>query len=131
LPITVRSVLSEAGSSSSKLRQLLRGFPESTVLACEKYEATADPEVLETAVCGVIQHYLEKPPAVDVVHMPGTTRLVADLGLDSLTMIEMIFLIEDLFGAKVPHEELIKITTLDELRALLRARLSARVPGGA
>lgn len=117
---------SEAIIPSEKLRQLLRGFPDAAVQACARFEATGAPAAFDEAVCRVLQHHLEKPPATDLSQMPGSTRIRDDLGLDSLTVIEMVFLFEDLFAAKVPQEELMKIVTLDDLRALLKARLPAR-----
>jgi acyl carrier protein len=119
-------VHSDAIVPSEKLRTLLRGFPEPAILACARYEATGSPEAFDEATCRLIQHHLEKPPATDVAQMPGSTRLIDDLGLDSLTMVELVFLFEDVFAAKVSQEELTKIVTLDELRALLRSQLPAR-----
>ena len=111
---------------SEKLRTLLRGFPEPAILACARYQATGSSEAFDEAACRLIQHHLEKPPPTDIAQMPGDTRLAEDLGLDSLTLVEMIFLFEDVFAAKVPQEELMKIVTLDDLRAMLKAQLPAR-----
>lgn len=95
-------------------------------MACARYEAIGSPEAFDEAASRVIQHHLDQPPATDVAQMPGSTRLVDDLGLDSLTMVEMIFLFEDLFGAKIPQEDLMKVVTLEDLRTVLKARLPAR-----
>lgn len=115
-------------SPTDRLRRLLRGFPDITLLACERFQTAGNPADFELAVCGVIQQFLDKPPATDVAAMPGSTRLVEDLGLDSLTMVEMVFLFEDVFTTSVPHERLVKVTTLDELKTLLRSCLPARAP---
>ena len=56
--------------------------------------------------------------------MTGTTRLIADLGCDSLTIIDVMFLAESLLGIKVADDELTKIETLDELRAHFRGRMT-------
>jgi acyl carrier protein len=119
-------VHSDAIIPSEKLRLLLRGFPEAALQACARFEATGSPDAFDEAVCRILQHHLDPAPATDLGQMPGTTRIRDDLGLDSLTVIEMVFLFEDLFSAKVPQEELMKIVTLDDLRALLKARLPAR-----
>jgi acyl carrier protein len=112
--------------SPDRVQDLLRGFPPETVAACIEFHAKGDSGVFERAVCGVIEHHLGSAPATPVAMLPGTTRLVEDLGLDSLTMVEMTFLFEDLFSLKLPHDELVKITTLDELRLLLRTQLAGR-----
>jgi len=121
----------ESSPSPDRVQDLLRGFPPETVAACVEFHAKADGEVFERAVCGVIEHHLRSAPATPVAMLPGTTRLVDDLGLDSLTIVEMTFLFEDLFNLKLPHEELVKIATLDELRSLLRTQLAGRPPAAA
>jgi 3-hydroxyacyl-[acyl-carrier-protein] dehydratase len=129
LPAGVRSVgrvKPDAAVPSEPLRKLLRGFPEPAIEACARYQATGSPEVFEEAVGRVIHHYLDKPAVADLRQLPGTTRLVEDLGLDSLTMVEMVFLFEDLFATKIPTEALKQIATLDDLRTLLKAHLPAR-----
>lgn len=108
---------------SEKLRERLAGFPESTLLACAEFLHTRTATAFEETFAGIIQHHLSAPPAAPVTHLPGSTQLVADLGLDSLTLVEMAFLFEDLFGTKLPHEDFAKIVTLDDLRTLLRARI--------
>lgn len=114
---------SENFSPTDKLRDLLRGFPESTVQACAEFQQTQGGEAFERAFAGVIEHHLRQPAPQPIAKMPGSTKLVADLGLDSLTMAEMAFLFEDLFATQLPHEDYLKIVTLDDLRGLLRTKI--------
>lgn len=116
----------DSSAPPDRIRQLLRGFPEAAIDACRRFEETGSPEAFDDALSRIIHHHLDKPPAADLASLPGTTRLVEDLGLDSLTMVEMVFLFEDLFATKIPPEDLTKVTTLEELRTLLKARLPAR-----
>jgi acyl carrier protein len=118
----------ETNTPSDKLGELLRGFPESTIQACAEFQRTRGDEAFERAFAGIIEHHLTKPAAEPVTRLPGSTTLVADLGLDSLTMVEMAFLFEDLFAAKLPHDEFVKVGTLDDLRRLLRAQMSGPSP---
>ena len=103
-----------------KLRGILKGFPEETIKACADFQASGDRAAFDRAVFGVITHHLTKPPAQPLATLPGTTSLVADLGLDSITMVEMAFIFEDIFAASLPQEELVKVVTLDDLQAMLR-----------
>ncbi len=112
-----------SATDPDKLAELLRGFPPATVQACADFEATRSDEAFERAFAGLIEHHLRQPPARPVGELPGSTLLVADLGLDSLTLVEMAFLLEDLFGTKLPHDEFVKVQTLDDLRGLLRRSL--------
>ena len=94
-----------------------------TILACAEFQSTGDAAAFDGAVIGVIAHHLNKPPARPLAELPGTTALVADLGLDSITMVEMAFIFEDVFATKLPQEELIKVVTLDDLKAMVRRHL--------
>jgi acyl carrier protein len=122
---TVARVSSSSSPSDDKWQDLLRGYPESTVAACAEFKRSGSPEAFDQALSGIIEHHLIKPPPQPVASLPGTTTLVAELGLDSLTMVEMAFLFEDLFATKVPHEDYVKVQTLDDLRTLLRARIAS------
>jgi len=98
----------------------LRGFPPATVAACLSFRAQGKPEALDTAINGIIEHLLPKRPAQPVGTLPGSALLVEDLGLDSFSMVEMTFIFEDVFGAPLAQEELVKVRTLDDLRALIQ-----------
>lgn len=108
-----------------RVQENLTGFPQSVVEAYLGFADTADVARLDEVVLGVLQFYLAKPPPAPLPSMPGGTRLVADLGCDSLTMIDVMFLAENLLEIKLADDELAKIETLDELRAHFRRRMSA------
>jgi len=107
------------------LRKILRGFPEQTIDACAEYQASRDEAAFERAVLGVIAHHLNEKPQQPMAELSGTTNLVADLGLDSITMVEMAFIFEDVFATQLPQEELVRVVTLDDLRALLRRHVKS------
>lgn len=108
---------------SDKLREILRGFSEDTIQACAEFQATGNQVAFDRAVLDLIEHHLSPKPPKPLSTYPGTTALVAELELDSITMVELVFIFEDLFNAKLPQEELINIVTIDDLRNLLRQHL--------
>ena len=55
----------------------------------------------------------------------GDTKLVADLGIDSLAMVEMTFLLQDLWGVTFTDDELRAIMTLDDLNRAILEKASA------
>jgi acyl carrier protein len=107
-----------------RVQENLTGFPKSVVDAYLGYADTGEIGHLDEVVLGVLQFYLAKPPPAPLATLPGSTRLIADLGCDSLTMIDVMFLAENLLGIKLADDELVKIETLDELRAHFRQRMS-------
>jgi acyl carrier protein len=94
----------------------LEGFPPEVVAAYLAYAESGAPALLNPVVLGVLQFYLANPPTEPLVALPGSTRLVEDLGCDSLTMVDMVFLSESLFGIKLADDELAKVVTLDDLQ---------------
>ena len=114
-------------SSDARLRvqENLTGFPQPVIDAYLAFADTGDLARLDQVVLGVLQFYLAKPPAAPLATLPGSTRLIADLGCDSLTMIDVMFLAENILGIKLADDELARIETLDELREHFRRRMTA------
>lgn len=107
-----------------RVKENLEGFPPALQEAYLAYADNGDLGRLDEVVLGVLQFYLAKQPATPLASLPGSTRLVADLGADSLTMIDVLFLAEALLDIKLADDELTKIGTLDELREHFRRRMT-------
>jgi acyl carrier protein len=58
--------------------------------------------------------------------MSGDTRLIRDLGFDSLALAEVVFFTEELFAIRITNEGTVRARTLDELRGFIRSKLAAR-----
>ena len=116
----------KSGRENPNLRIILQGYPESTIAACAEFQRTGDRAALDRAIAGVVEHHLSQPPSQPVAAMPGSTKLVADLGVDSITMVEMACVFEDVMGKRLADEDLVKVVTLDDLRALLSNLLAAK-----
>lgn len=111
--------------SSRTPKDILKGFPPATVSACLAFLESRDQSALDTAILGIVEHLLPKRPDQPVASFAGSSLLVEDLGLDSFTMVEMTFVFEDVFGAPLAQEELVKVRTIDDLRALIKRSLPA------
>jgi acyl carrier protein len=60
---------------------------------------------------------------VEEARITTDSRLIEDLGLDSLDMIEVVIDFEDEFSMEIPDDEAEKIKTFGELVAYLENRL--------
>lgn len=108
---------------------LLKGYPAGTAEAAAAFIATKDPAALAAALNGVLRHHQPPPagqaPRPDPASAAGTARLVDDLGIDSLAMVEMTFLLTDLWGVNLSDDELRTIATLDDLRNAILGKVTA------
>lgn len=50
------------------------------------------------------------------------SSIVADSGLDSLDMVDLVVIIDRLFGVKLTREELTRVSTFGDLAELIAAR---------
>lgn len=118
-------MLTSAAVAQTRADESLVGFPPHVVQAYLAFASNGDPVNLDVVVLGVLQFYLATKPKSPLESLPGTTRLVEDLGCDSLSMMDMVFMVESLFDIKIDDAELAKISTLDDLRAQIRRHVSS------
>lgn len=107
------------------VQELLAGFPGEVISSYLAFAEKGDRERLDATVLGVLNFYLAEKPNAPLVDMPGNTRLVEDLGCDSLTMMDTVFMVEAVLDVKLDDAELSKLLTLDDLRDLLRRKIQA------
>jgi len=114
---------------AERLRTLLKGYPAGTAEAALEFTRERSPEALRRTLAGVLRFHhppsVGEAPRLEPADAPGDTKLVADLGIDSLTMVEMTFLLQDLWGVTFTDDELRAIMTLDDLNRAILEKASA------
>ncbi len=120
---------SEVETRVGKAKEMLVGYPTETVEAAERFFRDGDAAALDRLVAGVIAYH-RPAGAAEANHekpaeLAGSARLVEDLGFDSLAMVEMSFLLDELLGLKLSDDEMRALRTLDDVRGVVRARASA------
>jgi acyl carrier protein len=79
-------------------------------------------------ICAILADFMPRRPTVPLAERPGSTRLIDDLGFDSLAITEVIFFAEDLFGITITNEEMVHVRTLDDLRGFIRRKVAVHAP---
>ncbi len=74
-------------------------------------------------VFAYLDRHLQQRPAAPI---SASSRLIDDLGLDSLQSFEMVAELEDHFGITVPMEALHEIVTLDDVARVIVRVLEGR-----
>lgn len=105
------------------LREILkRCSPETIHAACE-FRRTASPCHLDAIVVGVIQRYVEPDLRSRLIPPDDALRLAEDLGIDSLTLMEIILLTEEVFQISLTNDEVRHLRTLGEVKLFLHYKL--------
>ena len=78
----------------------------------------------------LVIEYLTKTAGVDAAKFEDPSLMVADLGLDSLGLIEMLFEVEDRFGFQIPDPMRFQAMTFTEMVAAIEASVREHSSGG-
>ena len=102
---------------------LKRCSPE-TVDAAIRFRTTGDLSALPTVVYGIIERHLAPEKETSLAAADDNTKLIEDLGIDSLTLLEIVLTIEEAVGISVENEELREIRTLGEVKSFIERKIS-------
>ena len=97
--------------------------------AFHKFEADGDLAALDKVILAILDDYIPRPSERPLDTLPGETRLMDDLGFDSLAITEVVFFIEDLFGIAIANHEIVLVRSLDDLRRFVRTKVAACAKG--
>src|SRR5688572_27088790 len=87
-----------SSADEAQLRDTLKRCSPATVEAALRYRQTKDAALLSTIVLGIIERFLDASSVARLREADDDIRMVEDLGLDSLTLIEVIMKIEEVLG---------------------------------
>ena len=107
------------------LREALKRCSPSTYYAACKFKKSGLAADLSTVVLGIMERFVERELRTKLSEAPPALRLREELGLDSLTMMEIVMLTEEVLGINVSNEELTQLRTLGDVQAFLLAKTAA------
>src|SRR5580704_7920953 len=106
------------------LKEGLRRCSPETVAAAIRYREHADVDAIPTIVYGILERYQPATATVKLSQANDNTRLIEDIGLDSLTLLEIVLSIEEVLKLRIENEELREIRTLGQLNKFLHAKIT-------
>lgn len=101
----------------------LAGYPPEILAAYKRLLAEGQPTDLDEIVFGILLFLLPERSDLKAGDLALETDLGEELGVDSITIAEMVFLLEDLFELSISNEDLAAVRTAGDLKVLLRTRL--------
>ena len=111
-------------ADETQLREALKRCPPATAEAACQFRRTGNRDFLPPIIFGVIARYVETRLRPMLEAPSDELRLREDLGLDSLTMMEIVLLTEDVLGITVSNEELTSLRTLGDVRQFIVSKVS-------
>jgi|GEM_PF-1155026 acyl carrier protein len=110
-------------SPEAALEQTLKRCRPEVVQAARDYQSTKNAELLPTIVLGVLERFIE-PERRDYLKVkdPSELKLQADLGMDSLVMVEVVMTLEEVLGQQIPDTELRGLFTIGDTLAYVKAK---------
>lgn len=100
-----------------------------TVEAICAFREGGSEEDLEAVVRGIVDRYIPPESEFNIDNAPRTARLREDLGIDSLSMLEIVMSLEEALLIRIPDEELKEIVTMEDaiqgLQRILGTTMSA------
>ncbi len=103
----------------------LAKFPESVKAAYARYRQTGDANALDEVVLAVVRDFIPKTHAPPPGPLAAESKLIPDLGFDSLALSETIFFLEDLFRVRITNDEIMGVRTVGELRQFVRLKVAS------
>lgn len=115
-----------SGNRPADPEQKLKNLPAPARAAYRRFKDTGDQAALDEVIMAILADFIPRPQVGLLATAPGTSRLIEDLGFDSLAITEVVFFTEDLFGISIANEDLLQLGTLDQLRQFVRKKIADR-----
>ena len=115
-------------SVQEDLKELLKRCPVGTYEAALAFRQDKDVSQIETIVMGVIDRHLEPEQREILSKSDDSLRMYEDLGMDSLTMLEIVMLVEQTLQVSIDNEELRDLRTVGDVKAYLSAKAKGEKP---
>ena len=110
-------------NTEQELGDLLKRCSPDTLAAAMRFRKSKDVLEIEPIVLGIIDRHLEPEQREIFTKADDSMRLYEDLGLDSLTMLEIVMLVEQTLEVSIDNEELRDLRTIGDVKEYLDAKV--------
>ena len=110
------------------LKELLKRCPVGTYEAALEFRKSKDISKVEKIVMGIIDRHLEPDQREILADSDDSLRMYEDLGMDSLTMLEVVMLVEQTLDVSIDNEELRDLRTIGDVKAYVNAKAKGEEP---
>ena len=111
-----------------ELREELKRCPAGTFEAAVLFREEKQTEQVSVIVMGVIERFLEPELRPKLREGKNDTNLMEQLGVDSLTMLEIVMLLEKTLQISFDNEELRDLRTIGDINSFMEAKIKGEAP---
>ncbi len=112
-----------APEDEAALREALKRCSPSAFEAAVQFRKTGNPEHVPAVVIGVIERFVEPDLRTKLKDADDDLRLIEDLGIDSLTMMEIVILVEDVLQMSINNDELRNLRTVGDVKTFIDCKI--------
>ena len=112
----------------STLRESLKRCSPATIEAAIAYRKTNEASHLPAVIIGVIERFVEPDLRAKLKEADDELRLVEDLGIDYLTMMEIVILVEDVLQMQINNEDLRNLRTVGDIKVFIDCKVRGLPP---
>ena len=112
----------------ASLRESLKRCSPETLQAALKFRNTNNASYLSTIVLGIIERFVEPEHHSRLREADEDLRVIEDLGLDSLTMMEVVILVEEVLNVSIANDELRNLRTIGDIRIFIDHKVKGLPP---
>ncbi len=107
----------------SLLKDSLKRCSEETVSAAIAYQEFGSVEQVPIIVEGIAERFLEPDMRPVLKQGSDNLRIFEDLGIDSLTMVEIVMLVEEILNISIENEELRDLRTIGDVKTFIDCKV--------
>ncbi len=115
-------------TDEAALREALKRCPPPTVEAALAFRATRDPAFVPAIVIGIVERFVEPDLRSKLKGGADDVRLIEDLGIDSLTMMEIVILVEEVLQVQINNDELRNLRSIGDVKVFIDCKLRGVPP---
>ncbi len=112
-----------APEDEAALREALKRCSPSTFEAAVQFRKTGNADHMPAVVIGVIERFVEPDLRSKLKDADDDLRLIEDLGIDSLTMMEIVILVEDVLQLTINNDELRNLRTVGDVKTFIDCKI--------
>lgn len=113
----------------TELRVALRRCSEETYLAARQFRLTGSPQAAKTTFMGMLERFTDRTRRSKLASPDPQLRLTVDLGIDSLTLMELVMVMEEVFRVTIPNEDLSNLRTVGDVLSMIESRVQPGITG--